>query len=534
MKQKLKPVMNGRKRYRLFLWMALYLLIAATGMPAHAGASLPAAQETAVPVTILSPAAPREEIPPTVPLLSSSSANIGTPRWKTELTMHQGDLSEEEAAKAFIQRGAYRGTGFGLFTEMGEITVDETPHVASGLNLAGGKFGFLTGNRENSLRLETFAAPENGRDGTSGALLGASGDLSFLENRARFKTVYLNRRKTVKPEPMVLLEKNADVLGFQASLDPLKGLLAIETEMAVSSSDHDAGEELATLRDRAYRARVKGAFGGYRYTALYEFTGPDYYSLGRNGPRRDTEGVALGMGATLQPHALDIKLSRYNDNTSNIDGVPRLYRYEGGVSYTFTGIQNLPFGLSCRKTLLDQVKVPDGLSPLKSESDTMTGRINCMSGRWDLGVNGTYLQRGDRTRGRRDLASSGIGFVPKMTAGGFSLVPDVSMKRTRYFASGEKRSEYGFNVAISRTGLERTFDYELRGGYRKDTATLFSPAKDTFDAMLKLSYPLDQFTRRSGKASIKADYSRISYTPSPGGRSSAYSLLLVIDAAKFM
>ena len=301
-------------------------LLAASPSSAHTDSVAPS------PVISDPIARPSELLPGQGPSLLGTSLHLypigdPTPRLKIDFTARPaGNPFADGTPASFLQRGEYIGSGFTMQTEMGDIGVSETTNTVWGLTGKGAKFGIRSDNGENAIRLSSFAATGGIADGL---LVGLSGEVSFLAESARLKSVYASGRETLKPDGKRLVagERRGDVLGLVAMLEPFKGVLAAEAEVDFAVFDRDTADDIRAIHDRAYRFRAGGAKGNFRYSALHESTGKDYRLMGSPVPRRDREGIALGMGAVFQLNALDLNFSRYNDNTGNSAGYPRLYRY---------------------------------------------------------------------------------------------------------------------------------------------------------------------------------------------------------------
>ena len=446
-----------------------------------------------------------------------------------------GDL--DGAPSYLLQRGEYGGSGFGVFAEMGDIRINQTLNTVQEISGRGGRFGFLTGSSGNSARFETFAAAGANGDSHDHTLVGATGELSLMGDSARFKTIFLSGRQSLDTEGRWPDSgaKKGDVLGLVAVFNPFDGRVSAEAEVDYSVFDGNTADANAAVHDSAYRLKLGGGWGRSRYTALYERTGPQYRLMSGQGPARDSEGVSLGVATSLQQHALDFKLSRYNNNTENDELYPRLYRYEGFVDYRFKGFKAVPLALQYRKTFIDSTKEPLGYLPKEVEEDAVSGEMNLLAGKWDLGVRGTLSQRTDKLRQQRETATHLVGFRPKFVAGQVKVAPDFSVKRVTQFPSNLRTDHYAVDLGLNGSLMESRLDYEVKGGFKRETTGVPGTGRQVIGAKVKAAYPLSRFFKwsRASSLGIKGEYKGVD-NRAYDRRESDFSLLISLDGGKFM
>jgi len=443
----------------------------------------------------------------------------------------------DEAPSYLLQRGEYGGSRFGLTAEMGDIRIRQTLNTAQEISGRGGRFGLLTGSSGNSAKFETFAAAGAHGKSHDDMLVGATGELSLLGDSARFKTIFLSGRQSLDrdgrwPDSGA---KKGDVLGLVAVFNPFDGKVSAEAEIDYSVFDGNTADESSAVRDSACRLKLGGGWGGSRYTALYERTGPQYRLMGNRAPARDSEGVSLGVATSLQLHAFDFKLSRYNDNTDKSDLYPRLYRYEGFVDYRFRGFKAVPLALQYRKTFIDSANEPLGYLPKEVEEDAVSGQMNYLAGKWDLGLRGTLSQRTNKLYRQREAATHAIGFLPRFAAGPLKVTPDFSVKRVTEFPSNLRTDHYAVDLGLNGSILESRLDYEVKGGFKRETTGIPGTGRQVIGAKLKAAYPLARFFKwsRTSSLGIKGEYKGID-NRSYDRRESDFSLLISLDGGKFL
>ena len=475
-------------------------------------------------------APPPPEDPPTASYLYNSPSSAKSGGWKTEF----------RDGSTLVQRGEYSANGVSLTAEMGDIRISESPNTVEELSGKGGRVALSAGSGGSAVRLQTFASSRgdgSGAAGSGGLLAGASGEISLLSDVARFKTIVLTGREALGQglKPSHLGDRRGDVLGLMAAIEPFKGRLAAEAELDFSIFDRDTTDELEAVRDSALRVQLGGALGRYRYKALYEKTGPDYRLIGAKGPKRDSEGVSLGVQTSQGVHDLDLKLSRHHNNTDSRENLPRLYRYEGLLDYTLKAIDDLPLGLRYKKTFVDSEREPAGYLPKKTEEDAVAGKVNYLTGKWDLGLLASYSQRTDRIRDEREATSATFSFLPKFAAADLTVTPDFSLQRTLDLVASQRTDRYAVGLGINGSALEKKLDYQLNGGFRREWAATTGYRKETVGANLKAAYPALNLFRRSWQPSfgITGEYSDI-VNPAAARRENAFSFLFSFEGKSLL
>ncbi|MBJ6748962.1 hypothetical protein [Geomonas anaerohicana] len=433
-----------------------------------------------------------------------------------------------------LQRGEYDGSSYKFFAEMGDLKLQQTRNTLQEVHGRGGHFSLLTGNSGNRAVVETFAASRGG--GGDDTLVGATGELSLLDESARFKTIFLSGRKSLDREGRwpTAGARRGDVVGLVAQLEPLKGVVAAEAEYDYSSYDANTADPTSPLRDSAYRLKLSGGLGASRYTALYERTGPRY-RLMNDGPARDRQGGSFGVETAIAAHVFDVKLSRYNDNLDNDPLAPRLYRYEGVFDYRFKGVRELPLALQYKKSFIDSTKEPLGSLPKDVAEDAVSGQVNYLAGSWDLGLRGGMSQRTDRLRQQRELTTTSVGFLPKFSAGSFTVAPDLSLKRVVDFSAAQRTDQYAVNLGLSGKLLEQRLDYEIKGGYKRECTGVPGTGREVLGAKLKAVYPLARFFNwtRQPSLGVKGEYNEVNNW-TEDRRENNFSLLISLDGGSFL
>lgn len=488
---------------------------------------------------VATPAVPPDFVPLQLPGLALDAPTPGSPSFRSEFRAEYPkpwNGVEQERPSFLSQRGEYGGNGYKVLAEMGDLQFKQTRNTLQEAQGRGGRFSLLAGASGSRAIFETFAASGAHGSAPDDMLVGATGELSFLDDGARFKTIFLSGRKALGKEGRWpdAGARRGDVVGFVAQLEPFRGKLSAEAEYDYSVYDANTSDLTSALHDSAYRFKISAGCGPSRYTALYERTGPRY-RLMSDGPPRDRQGGSLGVETSLAVHAIDVRLSRYNDNVESDPLSPRLYRYEGLFDYRFKGFETLPLALQYRKTFIDSGDEPLGYLPKEVAEDAVSGQLNYLAGRWNLGLRGGLIQRSDRLRQQRETSTASVGFLPRFSAGSFTVTPDLSLKRITDYAAAQRTEQYALTLGLAGTVLEKRLDYELKGGFKRESTGAPGAGKEVVGAKVKAAYPLAGFFKwsRQPTLGIKGEYNGINNL-TEDRRESDFSLLISLDGGMFL
>ncbi len=265
-----------------------------------------------------------------------------------------------------------------------------------------------------------------------------------------------------------------------------------EAEFDLSKFDGDSRDEFPSEKDKAYRAKIGGASGFLSYEALYEYMGPDYEVIGNPGLQKNREGFTLKSGVDFKLHVLNLSFSRYNDNVTKDDLYPRTYTYQGTLDYSFNKFQSLPIGVSYQKSILDSRWEPPEVSPLKTDTDTVTGRINFIQGPLNLGFSGSYSIQNDRTVENNDTTNLTLTFTPvfMIETPYLSISPTGSFNRTTSRLTKVHTDIYTYSLDLRGDVLKKRLTYGFGGTYTLSKASDGSTSQDILGSNFNLSYLL--------------------------------------------
>ncbi len=401
----------------------------------------------------------------------------------------------------YLLQGKYSKDEFQLLTGIGDIQINETNNTVQGLARRGGRFYLqykdfnLSAFVVNSKQVFGF---RNVRDGIGidGSLddhiMGVSAEAGFFDNKASFKTIYVTGGEEGSSFGIFTEGggNKGNALGFVLKTDFFEQKLTTEAEIDFSEFDPDTSDEFSSESDSAYKLKAGGYYSKYNYGVVYEYMGPDYEVIGNRGLQKNREGFTLNGGANFQIHAINFFLSRYNDNVNGDDLYSRIYTYQGMIDYTFKKFQGLPIGLSYQKSILDSTMEPEFTLPLRTDSDTFSGRINYMKDKWNLGLQASHSIQDDREDTGNDTATTTYTFASSYSLEHFSVSPGVSFNRSKYRLQGTRTDTYTANIDIRGNALKGNLTYGVAGTYNRTKSSDGSTELDTVNTNFEVAYSI--------------------------------------------
>jgi len=402
----------------------------------------------------------------------------------------------------YLIQGKYTGKRFSFIGETGDIQISETPNTVQGLARRGGDIIFQS--KDLNLQLRSFVVKSEQVMGFKGGMgletssddhiMGISGDLGLFSDKLRFKTIYVRGGEEVDSFGISTTgaKKKGDVWGFLLITDLIKRKIVTEAEFDISRFDGDTKDEFKSQRDKAWRFKLGGTLGQYNYEGLYEYMGPDYEVIGNPGLQKNREGFTIKGGANYQFHIINLSFSRYNDNVNKDELYPRTYNYQGNFDYTFSRFKSLPINISYQKSRLDSKWEPSGILPVKTDTDTITGKINYIKGVLNLGFSASYSLQNDLTDANVDTTNVTLTFTPLITLEKpyLSISPSISFNRSIYHPASIYTDTYTHTLDLKGDLFGKKLSYGLGGTYSKSKASNLSVDQESLSSTFTISYLL--------------------------------------------
>jgi hypothetical protein len=371
----------------------------------------------------------------------------------------------------FLLTAGYTRGSFMASAEAGDTQVDLSENTVSYLIRRGGQLAL--GSRV--VKVGGFSVKSTQTYGTDGGfgigtdsqdhILGAYGDVNFLENRLSIRGIYSKGGEPGSSFGIVTDEGPTEgaVAGLLLKSDFFNGKLVSEFEYDRSDFDADITDSLGAEKDKAYRIVFEGSADRYTYGASYKYFGPQYRVAGNQGLERDRKGLALNGGAGFDKHALALTYSRYQDNVEKDVTLSRFSTQTGGIDYSFYGIENLPVNLAYQKEIIDSSEEPPGTDPTDRDIDTFSGAISYAVDVWSLGLQGSYADDDDKTVFNADTTSTTLTFVPQYFSENLMVAPNFSFYRIKDQPTGVSTDSFTTTADIQGRVRDQKLTYGIGG-----------------------------------------------------------------------
>lgn len=351
----------------------------------------------------------------------------------------------------YLLTGRYVKDQVKLTAEVGDVQVTETQNTVSGLARRGGKLNLELGQFTAGTflvkgeRISGFRGGLGIEGSTADHIFGASAGAKLLDGKVEVKGVYVTGGEPGNSAGISTSggssgsgastptggNSRGDVIGLQIVTDFFENRLRTEMEADYTRFDPDSSDEYGKTGDQAYRAKLSGALGQYAYEARYEYYGRDYAVIGNQGALRDTQ-LALAMGnAAFDGQNINMVLMRTNDNVDGDELFPRVVRYDGMLTYSYTKLPQVPIMLSYLKSLQESKHEPPGTGEIDINVDTLTASIAYVPGSFSVTLMSSWSIMNDRTSTNADTTNILTSLSPVYATQNLSIAPMLAWNRTK-------------------------------------------------------------------------------------------------------
>ncbi len=396
----------------------------------------------------------------------------------------------------YVMKGSYQNRDLQVYSEVGNIQIQETPYTVQQLGRRGGKIAFSYKNVSfgafNVKSQEIFGL-DDGPDvdgDLNNHIRGISGEVHLLHNRVDFKAVHITGGEREDSYSLWTpeIQKRGDVTGFVLNTDFFDQKFQTLAELAFSKYDPDRSDEFSYVHDTAYKVGGMGQWGKFSYGAYYEYVGKEYESIANQGLQKDIAGISLEAGVYLDTQSMQFSFSRYRDNVEDDELYPRVTTYQAAFNYSFNKFQSLPMTLSYQSSIQDSSHEPEYTPSVKMFTDTVTASVNYMKGNWTFALQGGYSFQNDRTSDDADTTTVNGSFSPGYNGEHLSVTPSFAYNMSEYHPTGVRTDNYVFNLDLRGDFFERKILYELAGTYNIIQATDDSVDQEMLNTNFRIAY----------------------------------------------
>jgi len=436
----------------------------------------------------------------------------------------------------WILTGTYTKDLLKAKVSIGDIQITETPYTLFGLSRKGGLFNV----EYDIFQLNAFTVKSEAVYGSRGGIgietssndhiMGLSAGLKLFDKKMELKTVYITGGEPSTGFGIVGTggNKQGDVLGFLLTSNFFENKLNTDFELDFSRYDPDSSDEFNKSSDKAYRAKIYGMIDKYNYEAMYEYIGRDYQVVG-NTIQKDRQGLSFKGGANWDWHSLNLSFSRYNDNVRNDELFPRTYNTQISADYSFNKIPELPMGLNYQKSIQKSTKEPEGSSKVNTETDTISGRINYVKNKLNIGFTTAYSIMNDKTEANNDTTSVTYTLTPTYNDVNYSVSTSFSLNQSKVKLTGVRTDTYTTNLDLKTKFFDQRASFDVAGTYTITKTNDGSVNTRNLNGTIQLAYDLAKIVKDYAKpvVALKATYSKITDKINPSSDKDEFVLYFV-------
>lgn len=273
--------------------------------------------------------------------------------------------------------------------------------------------------------------------------------------------------------------------------------LNIEAEFDQSSFDADTGDAIAARDDDAYALRIKGNADWVSYRAAYERIGAHYAVVANPLLQNDREYVSLSADFDRGEHGFALNTQLERDNLNEEAFRARLNRSYLAADYRYRKGRNFSTLISLQNNRLISQDEPTGSDILDTKTNSVLGRINLVSGRWNNLISFLFSDLDDTTITDNDSEILSYTISPGLLTDTLNFTPSYSNTTTE-FNSGQKIRQGIFSVHIHGKAYDERLDYQLSASFSDVSDNTASDVTSTF-LIASSSWLLGAYNRTSEK-----------------------------------
>ncbi len=404
----------------------------------------------------------------------------------------------------FYMSYSHEGWRWNSMLEAGDLSVDESPYTASGLDRRGlgagiGLFGRVRFRAYSVRTTDTVAVSDGLGTGEKDFRLdGGSLSIDVLKDGLfTIKTIYIKGRlgdqdfyNTATGEPPVKGNTKGLVL---ISYYPNIGISS-EIEFAKSDFDSDTTDSAPSKKDEAKRFTL--SFSGESINIGGEAfrIGKDFRSIGSLDAPWDQEGYSLTGGISRDTFSLTVSFSDSRDNVEKESYRSRIATRTGGADLYYTSLPWATFGLSYSRTLQDSRFDPLDSIPVDNTTDTYGASIDLSSQNKSIGISGSVSRFNDRGEFNLDWRSYDLTVTGSYDREGLlSLNPSFQFTRYSDIYTDVRTDNQLFALEGSLAIIPDILILDFRGTADINKATDDSVKDRTYNLFTRLAFNIGRF-----------------------------------------
>ncbi len=437
----------------------------------------------------------------------------------------------------FNLKADYQKSSSGIFSELGDIQINQSVNTLQNLARRGGQISFqykdLFINTFSVLGKETFSyAEEVGLNfNPDDSIMGVSGGVNLFENKIGLRALYINGTDQFDSYNFWAQDSSysqwsqddtysyndsspqtgdgkGDVVGLILTSNIFSDKLYSEFEYDESDYDSDDSDEYSSERDKAYRLLLGGAHDIYAYDITYEYYGPFYSVPGARSLRKDYTGVTATGYMEDEIYSLNGSLSGYHDNVDSDPYYSRVNSIYGTLGYRYYGFESVTMGFDYAKGIDRSSDEPEADTERQFDTDILGLNLGYIKGGFSLDFYGQYSMQNDRTIQDFDTSLTTLTFSPAYALESFSVFSSLSFNQSDDHNTDVQTDTYTVTLDLLGSLFQERVTYELGGTYdqTKSTDDLIDSSGITGYCRLAYHLPQSFWNRLNASVSLEAKY----------------------------
>ncbi len=353
----------------------------------------------------------------------------------------------------FLFAGEYQKEKYMAGAEVGDLLINESRNSVNNLSRRGGRLYA----RYGAAGVSGFVVRSDqiyGSDGNFGLgldnedhLIGVTGDVDLLKNRANIKALYISGGTLPDNESFGQWDisggTKGNVKGVIVTTDFFQHKLATSFEFDRSYYDFDTLDNLDAEHDKAYLLKADGILGKFSYSVEYEYTGP-YYQVPCSNVRNDYKGYTLKGNLTFEEHTFGAMYSVHNNDVDH----DSLFGRTDYTDYVFDYALNMFAALPMTFQWFRNIE-KNRVALLDSYTDTYSSTISFIKDAYNVVFTPFYSKTNDRTDADLDTSNLSLTLSASYFNNLFSIQPSMGFNRYKDLVTGVYSDTDSYSLTLT-------------------------------------------------------------------------------------